>query len=128
LIKNAVLIPFAAFYLLFICQTGHIMKNFKENDVVIYTDREGNSFDTFVIFGNDIDSGLVHINHENLKVSPAFLELHPNAFSGNAMPFADAYSFMLFNKLKEKYETKVEEEASPLYYKEVKKPLLARAS
>jgi len=35
---------------------------------------------------------------------------------------------MLFNKLKEKYETKVEEEASPLYYKEVKKPLLARAS
>jgi len=105
------------------------MKNFKENDVVIYTDREGNRFDTFVIFGNDIDSGLVHINHENLKVSPAFLELHPSAFSGNAMPFSDAYSFMLFNKLKEKYEIKAEEkEAATLYYKEPKKPLLAKAS
>ena len=105
------------------------MKNFKENDVVIYTDKEGNRFDTFVIFGNDLDSGLVHINHENLKVSPAFLELHPNAFSGNAMPFTDAYSFMLFNKLKEKYEIKAEEkETATLYYKEPKKPLLAKAS
>ncbi|MHB8206717.1 hypothetical protein [Mucilaginibacter sp.] len=105
------------------------MKNFKENDVVIYTDEEGKHFDTFVIFGNDIDTGLVHINHANLKVSPIFLELHPSAFSGNAMPFADPYSFMLFNKLKEKYEQKTEEtiEAVTLY-DEPKKTMLAKAS
>jgi hypothetical protein len=104
------------------------MKNFKENDVVIYTDREGNHFDTFVIFGNDIDTGLVHINHENLKVSPTVLELHPSAFSGNAMPFADPYSFMLFNKLKEKYEQKAIEKVEPVLYDEIKKPMLAKAS
>jgi len=95
------------------------MKNFKENDVVIYTDKEGNHFDTF-------DTGLVHINHENLKVSPTFLELHPSSFSGNAMPFADPYSFMLFNKLKEKYEQKVEEAVT--LYNEIKKTTLANAS
>jgi len=105
------------------------MKNFKENDVVIYTDKEGNRFDTFVIFGNDIDTGLVHINHENLKVSPVFLELHASAFSGNAMPFSDPYSFMLFNKLKEKYEQKAEVTAeSVTLYDELKKPMLANAS
>jgi hypothetical protein len=104
------------------------MKNFKENDVVIYTDKEGNRFDTFVIFGNDKKTGLVHINHENLKVNINSLELHPNAFSGNAMPFADPYSFMLFNKLKEKYEQKVEEdeETNPVtLYTETKKLQLA---
>ena len=105
------------------------MKNFKENDVVIYTDKEGNRFDTFVIFGNDIDTGLVHINHENLKVSPVFLELHASAFSGNAMPFSDPYSFMLFNKLKEKYEQKKEEIAeTAIVFNAHKKTLLANAS
>ncbi|MFI5157561.1 MAG: hypothetical protein ACHQF4_01770 [Sphingobacteriales bacterium] len=104
------------------------MKNFKENDVVIYTDKEGNRFDTFVIFGNDIDTGLVHINHHNLKVSPAFLELHPSAFSGNAMPFADPYSFMLFSKLKEKYEQKAEVAEPVILYTEPKKTSLAKAS
>jgi hypothetical protein len=93
---------------------------------VIYIDKEGNRVDTFVIFGNDTDTGLVHINHENLKVNPAFLELHPSAFSGNAMPFADPYSFMLFNKLKEKYEQKVEEAVT--LYNELKKTTLANAS
>jgi hypothetical protein len=45
------------------------------------------------------------------------------------MPFSDAYSFMLFNKLKEKYETKAEEkEVAAWYYNEPKKPLLAKAS
>jgi hypothetical protein len=104
------------------------MKNFKENDVVIYTDREGNRFDTFVIFGNDIETGLVHINHENLKVSPAVIELHPSAFSGNAMPFSDPYSFMLFNKLKEKYEQGAIEKEEPVLYDAPKKPMLAKAS
>lgn len=118
----------AAYYLSFYVQTALTMKNFKENDVVIYTDKEGNRFDTFVIFGNDIDTGLVHINHENLKVSVNSLELHPNAFSGNAIPFADAYSFILFNKLKDKYENRsTEKEVEPLH-KEPKKPLLAKAS
>jgi len=118
-----------AYYLLFKKQIGHVMKNFKENDVVIYIDKEGNRFDTFVIFGNDIDTGLVHINHENLKVSPALLELHPSAFSGNAMPFSDPYSFILFNKLKEKYEQKAEETTEAVtLYDELKKPMLANAS
>jgi len=79
------------------------MKTYKENDTVIYTDKEGNRFDTFVIFDTDRKTGLTHINHYNLKVSANELELHPRSLTGNPMPFADPLSFMLFNKLKEKY-------------------------
>ena len=79
------------------------MKIYKENDIVIYTDNEGNRFDTFVIFETDRKTGLTHINHFNLTVEAYALELHPSSLTGNAVPFADSHSFLLFNKLKEKY-------------------------
>jgi len=79
------------------------MKNYKENDVVIYTDKNGNSFDTFVIFDTDRNTGLTHINHENLNVSADSLKLHSYSLTGNQAPLADALSFLLYNKLKEKY-------------------------
>ena len=78
------------------------MKHYKENDTVIYTDAEGNRFDTFVIFETDRLTGLTHINHLNLKVSNAELELHPKSVTGE-IPMTDVYSFELFKKLKEKY-------------------------
>ena len=79
------------------------MKIYKENDIVIYTDNEGNRFDTFVIFETDRKTGLTHINHFNLTVEASALELHPSSLTGNPTPFADSHSFLLFNKLKEKY-------------------------
>ena len=78
------------------------MKHFKENDTVIYTDGEGNKFDTFVIFETDRLTGLTHINHLNLKVTDAELELHPRSLS-DQIPMDDVYSFQLFKQLKEKY-------------------------
>lgn len=79
------------------------MKIFKENDIVIYTDKEGNCFDTFVVFDTDRNTGLTHINHANLSVEGSSLKLHSSAITGNVAPFADPLSFLLFNKLKEKY-------------------------
>ena len=79
------------------------MKHYKENDTVIFTDQDGKRFDTFVIFDTDRETGLTHINHYNLKVPASDLELHPSSLTGNALPLADNYSFLLFNKLKEKY-------------------------
>jgi hypothetical protein len=79
------------------------MKNFKENDTVIFTDKNGKRFDTFVIFDTDRESGLTHINHFNLKVPSENLEIHSKSLTGNSLPLADNYSFLLFNKLKEKY-------------------------
>ena len=79
------------------------MKTYKANDIVIYTDKEGKRYDTFVIFDTDRETGLTHINHFNLKVTNATLELHPSALTGNQMPMADPLSFALFNYLKEKY-------------------------
>ena len=78
------------------------MKHYKENDTVIYTDAEGNRFDTFVIFETDRLTGLTHINHLNLKVSDAELELHPRSLTSQ-IPMDDVYSFELFKQLKEKY-------------------------
>jgi hypothetical protein len=78
------------------------MKHYKENETVIYTDAEGNRFDTFVIFETDRLTGLTHINHLNLKVSDADLELHPRSLT-NEIPMNDVYSFQLFKQLKEKY-------------------------
>ena len=66
------------------------MKHFKENDTVIYTDGEGNRFDTFVIFETDRLTGLTHINHLNLKVTDAELELHPRSLS-DQIPMDDVY-------------------------------------
>ena len=79
------------------------MKHYKENDTVIFTDKDGNNFDTFVIFDTDRETGLTHINHYNLRVPSSALELHPSSLTGNQAPLADSYSFLLFNKLKEKY-------------------------
>ena len=79
------------------------MKIYKENDTVIYTDKEGNCFDTFVIFDTDRNTGLTHINHENLRVEASLLKLHHSSLTGNTAPLADPLSFLLFNKLKEKY-------------------------
>ncbi len=78
------------------------MKQYKENDIVIYTDAEGNRFDTFVIYETDRLTGLTHINHLNLKVTDEELELHPRALTGE-IPMNDVFSFELFKKLKEKY-------------------------
>src|ERR1700756_891897 len=79
------------------------MKKFKENDLVIYTDSEGRRIDTFVIFDTDSTTGLTHINHSDLKVDLAALELHPRALQPGALPMTDAFSFALFSHLKEKY-------------------------
>ena len=79
------------------------MKHYKENDTVIYTDKDGKRFDTFVIFDTELETGLTHINHFNLKVPSSELALHSKSLTGNPAPLADAHSFLLFNKLKEKY-------------------------
>jgi len=79
------------------------MKHYKENDTVIYTDKNGQRFDTFVIFDTDIETGLTHLNHYNLKVPSSNLALHPKSLTGNPAPLADSHSFLLFNKLKDKY-------------------------
>src|ERR1700744_908030 len=79
------------------------MKSYKENDLGIFTDSEGRRIDTFVIFDTDSTTGLTHINHFNLKVDLSWLELHPSSVKTGNMPIADAFSFELFIKLKEKY-------------------------
>ena len=79
------------------------MNTYKENDLVIYTDSEGNRFDTFVIFDTDTKTGLTHINHFNLKVKADQLVMHPRAAKGNAIPMADMLSFNLFQQLKDKF-------------------------
>src|ERR1700744_6598447 len=81
----------------------HLMKIYKENDTVIYTDKEGNCFDTFVIFDTDRNTGLTHLNHNNLRVEASSLKLHHSSLTGNTAPLADPLSFLLFNRLKEKY-------------------------
>ena len=78
------------------------MNTYKENDLVIYTDSEGNRFDTFVIFDTDTKTGLTHINHFNLKVKASELVLHPRS-AVSAIPLADPLSFNLFKQLKDKY-------------------------
>ncbi|HVW98883.1 MAG TPA: hypothetical protein VHA52_00350 [Candidatus Babeliaceae bacterium] len=79
------------------------MRLYKENDSVIYTDSEGNRIDTFVIFDTDRQTGLTHINHLNLKVREADLELHTRSANGYAIPMSDPASFELFRQLKQKY-------------------------
>jgi hypothetical protein len=107
------------------------MKTFKENDIVIYTDSEGNRFDTFVIFGTDPKTGCTHINHYNLKVPVSDLEIHPRSLTGNTIPMADMLSFNLFNKLKEKY-TRIDQQKKTntlVLHKEIApKQLLHKAS
>jgi hypothetical protein len=78
------------------------MRIYRENEIVIYTDKEGNRIDTFVIFDTDKQTGLTHINHLNLKVKDDELELHPHSSTGR-IPIADSLSFELFKQLKEKF-------------------------
>ena len=79
------------------------MNHFKENDTVVFVNEYGKHFDTFVIFDTDRESGLTHINHANLKVPSSALKLHSKSLTGNLLPLSDTHSFLLFNKLKEKY-------------------------
>jgi len=104
------------------------MKTYKENDTVIYTNSEGKHFDTFVIFDTDLKTGLTHINHYNLKVTNAQLELHPRSLTGNPMPLADPLSFLLFNKLKEKYSHIDTKKQAKVLHAEIKDARLAKAS
>ena len=76
---------------------------FKENASVVYTDQDGRHIDTFVIFDTDQVTGLTHINHENLRVPASSLALHSKTTGDYHMPLADAFSFEIFNKLKEKH-------------------------
>jgi hypothetical protein len=79
------------------------MKTYKANASVIYTDAQGRKIDTFVIFDTDSHTGLTHINHENLKVAAAQLQIHPKTVCDYHMPLDDAFSFEMIKKLREKY-------------------------
>lgn len=79
------------------------MKRFEENASVVYTDNEGRQIDTFVIFATDTETGLTHINHENLKVPLDRLRLHERTVGKYHLPIADAFSFEIFKKLRDKY-------------------------
>lgn len=105
------------------------MKRFEENASVVYTDNQGRQIDTFVIFATDAETGLTHINHENLRVPLDKLRLHEKTVTKYHLPIADAFSFEIFKKLRDKYaalDRRVKEELhkpelSPL-------TLLAKAS
>lgn len=70
---------------------------------MIYTDLKGKKIDTYVIFDTDQVTGLTQINHENLRVPADRLTLHEKTVCDFHMPLADAFSFELLSKLKEKY-------------------------
>ncbi len=80
------------------------MEQYKANASVIFTDAEGNQFDTFVIFDTNRHTGLTHINHENLKVPSSALKLHSKTACDYHLPIADAFSFEMIKKLRDKYE------------------------
>ena len=79
------------------------MNIFFANQTVVYKDEQGNLIDTFVLFDTDPGTGYTHINHENLKVSADDLVLHANTIGKYHMPMEDAFSFEIFNKLREKH-------------------------
>ena len=79
------------------------MNHFNENATVIYTDQNGRHIDTFVVFDTDDVTGLTHINHENLRVPAGQLKLHAKTVCKYHMPLADAFSFEILKKLKNKY-------------------------
>jgi hypothetical protein len=79
------------------------MIHYNANASVIYTDAEGKKTDTFVIFDTNTTTGLTHINHENLRVPAEKLELHSTTIGAYHLPIADAFSFELIGKLKDKY-------------------------
>jgi hypothetical protein len=79
------------------------MKKYNQDNMVIYTDCEGNRFDTFVIYDTDPVTGLTHINHQNLRVPARRLKLRPASAGAGRIPMKDPYSFKLFRRLREKY-------------------------
>src|SRR3569833_575325 len=103
------------------------MKTFNEHDTVIYTDTTGRLIDTFVIYDTDPLTGLTHINHENLKVMPETLKVHPKTEEKHHLPMNDAFSFEIFKRLKEKYDDKANDairrplKVSPVYNEELAK-------
>jgi hypothetical protein len=80
------------------------MTAYKANASVIFTDADGRQIDTFVIFDTDTHTGLTHINHENLKVPAEKLQLHGKTVCDYHLPIADAFSFEMIKKLRDKYE------------------------
>ena len=103
------------------------MKTFNEHDTVIYTDTTGRLIDTFVIYDTDPLTGLTHINHENLKVMPETLMVHPKTVEKHHLPMNDAFSFEIFKRLKEKYDDKANDairrplKVTPAYNEELAK-------
>jgi hypothetical protein len=81
------------------------MNLFKENDRVVFTDKQGQKIDTFVIFDTDTETGLTHINYKNLLVGQQQLRQHPQAIPGFHLPLSDAFSFEILQKLKAKDRT-----------------------
>ncbi|MBC7400902.1 MAG: hypothetical protein H7289_13250 [Mucilaginibacter sp.] len=79
------------------------MQHYHQNASVIYTDNKGRQIDTFVIFDTDRQTGLTHINHENLKVPADQLALHDKTVCQYHLPIDDAFSFEMIKKLRLKY-------------------------
>ncbi|NNU33454.1 hypothetical protein HK413_03460 [Mucilaginibacter sp. S1162] len=105
------------------------MEYYHQNASVVYTDNKGRQIDTFVIFDTDRQTGLTHINHENLKVPADRLALHAKTVCQYHLPIDDAFSFEMIKKLRQKYadiDRKVRRKEAP---KEMTKMLvLAKAS
>ncbi len=80
------------------------MNIYKANASVIYTDEEGRQIDTFVIFDSNPGTGITHINYHNLEVAADSLNIHPKTVGNYHLPLADAFSFEMFRKLRDKYE------------------------
>jgi hypothetical protein len=79
------------------------MEYYHQNASVVYTDNTGKKIDTFVIFDTDRQTGLTHINHENLKVPADRLTLHARTVCKYHLPIDDAFSFEMIKKLRQKY-------------------------
>jgi hypothetical protein len=79
------------------------MQYYHQNASVVYTDNTGKQIDTFVIFDTDPQTGLTHINHENLKVPADRLTLHAKTVCQYHLPIDDAFSFEMIKKLRLKY-------------------------
>lgn len=105
------------------------MNRFEENVSVVYTDNEGKQIDTFVVFATDAGTGLTHINYKNLKVPLERLKLHEKTVTQYHLPIADAFSFEIFKKLRDKYaklDSRIKQEILKPELAPI--PLLAKAS
>jgi hypothetical protein len=105
------------------------MQYYHQNASVIYTDNKGRQIDTFVIFDTDRETGLTHINHENLKVPADRLALHAKTVCQYHLPINDAFSFEMIKKLRQKYadiDSKTRRKETPKEM--VKMTVLAKAS